>query len=86
MRVPSEGPVAIRVECYSGYRSEETPRRFYVGERQVEVAELLDRWLAPAHRYFKVRGDDGNVYILRHDAERDLWELTVFTAGEAEPG
>ncbi len=42
---------------------------------------VLDRWLAPDHRYFKVRGDDGGVYILRHDAERDVWELTRSAAG-----
>jgi hypothetical protein len=49
----------IRVECYAGYRGEETPRRFFLGERAVEVREVVDRWLAPDHRYFKVRGSDG---------------------------
>lgn len=68
----------IRVECYSGYRGEESPRRFHMGERCVEIVEALDRWLAPDHRYFKVRGDDGSIYILRHDASTSTWELTVF--------
>jgi hypothetical protein len=45
------------------------------------VAEELDRWLDPEHRYFKVRGDDGDTYILRHDVPRDGWELTLFNAG-----
>jgi hypothetical protein len=71
----------IRVECYSGYRGEESPRRFFLGERKVEVAEILDRWLDPAHRYFKVRGDDGGVYILRHDVPKDDWEMTLFDSG-----
>jgi len=35
----------VRVICYQGYRGEETPRRFYLGERQVEVAEIVDRWI-----------------------------------------
>ncbi len=68
----------IRVECHAGYRGEETPRRFFIGGRRVEVAEVIDRWLAPNHRYFKVGGDDGAVYILRHDAGAESWELTMF--------
>jgi hypothetical protein len=69
---------AIHVECYSGYRGEETPRRFWLGERCVGVRRVLDRWLSPDHRYFKVLGDDGGIYILRHDAFQDLWEMTYF--------
>jgi len=68
--------VSVRVECYAGYRGEETPRRFSFGERQVEVDEVVDRWLTPDHRYFKVRGDDGGVYVLRHDAVSGRWEMT----------
>ncbi len=68
----------IRVECYAGYRGEETPRGFSLGERRIAVIDVIDRWLAPDHRYFKVLGDDGNVYILRHDTAADQWELTLF--------
>ena len=67
--------VIIRVECYSGYRGEETPRRFVHGERRVEVSEVIDSWLAPDHRYFKVTGDDGFTYLLRHDVPGDFWSL-----------
>ena len=58
-------PSIINVECYAGYRAEETPVRFYLGERCIEVTEVIDRWLDPAHRYFKLRGDDHGIYILR---------------------
>ena len=68
----------IRVECYAGYRAEETPVRFYIGERCIEVTEVLDRWLDPEHRYFKLRGDDQGIYILRYSAEQDRWALTMF--------
>jgi hypothetical protein len=53
------------------------PRRFTLG-RTIEVAAVLDAWLAPDHRYFKVRGDDGACYILRNDALTGRWELTMF--------
>ena len=66
-----------RVECYSGYRGEQTPRRFFLGERKVEVTEVLDLWLSPEHRYFKLRGDDGGLYILRHDPEGG-WDLVLY--------
>ncbi len=78
--------LAIRVECYAGHRGEETPRRFLVGERAVAVVDVLDRWLAPDHRYFKLLGDDGGVYIVRHDAAADRWELTMFGGGGAAAG
>jgi hypothetical protein len=47
-------------------------------DRVVEVREVVDRWLAPEHRYFKVTGDDDATYILRHDVLYDRWELTMF--------
>ena len=70
----------IAVECHAGHRGEETPRAFSLGGRRVEVAEVVDRWLAPDHRYFKVTASDGHTYILRHDPERGWWELTMFEA------
>lgn len=68
----------MKVECYAGYRGEETPRRFYLGSRGIEVVEVLDRWLGPEHRYFKLRGDDDGIYILCHSAVEDSWEMTLF--------
>ncbi len=72
--------LTLHVECYAGYRGEETPQRFRLKTRKVEVAEVIDRWLAPTHRYFKVLGDDGGIYILRHDTDDNSWELTLFEA------
>ena len=68
----------IRVECYSGYRGEETPRRLIIGEQVIGVVKVLDQWLAPDHRYFKVEGDNGSIYIVRHDMTSLQWELTLF--------
>lgn len=68
----------IEVECYCGYRGEETPRRILWADHPLEIKEVLDRWLSPDHRYFKVLGEDGGVYILRHDAYRWVWELISF--------
>ena len=73
--------LATRVICYAGCRAEEIPLRFYLGERCIEVSEVLDRWLDPAYHYFKVRGDDSGVYILRYSVDEDRWELTLFDSG-----
>lgn len=73
----------VSVDCYAGYRGEETPVRLRLGDRLVEVDEVLDRWLAPDHRYFKVRTGEG-IYILRNDITSGQWELTMFERG-ADP-
>ncbi|HEY8219595.1 MAG TPA: hypothetical protein VIF86_05795 [Methylobacter sp.] len=70
--------MTIRVECYAGYQGEETPRRFFMGNRAIEIEQIIDRWLAPEHRYFKVRGGGDDIYILRHDELAEQWELTLF--------
>lgn len=72
---------ALRVECYAGHRAEESPRRFFIGRREIGVIEVIDRWLDPSHRYFKLRGDDGGIYILRYDQGSDTWEMTLFNSG-----
>ena len=96
----------LNVECYSGYRADERPRRFrFVSEpaqgsssprgssshtdlaaQSYEVAEVLDRWYGPGYECFKVRADDGNLYILRHQLGEDTWELDAFRADRNVPG
>ena len=76
-------PFAIDVECYAGYRGEETPRRFTLAGVTIEIVDVVDRWLAPDHRYFKVRDGEGNEYILRNDVTSGQWELTLFKAPQA---
>jgi hypothetical protein len=68
----------LRVHCYAGHRGEEEPRSFELGERRIEVLEIIDRWIAPDHRYFKVHASDGSLYILRYDSLADEWEMTFF--------
>jgi hypothetical protein len=71
--------VIVRVECSAGHRGEDVPRAFFLGDRRIEVAELLDCWPGRNHRYFKVRCcDGGGLYILRHDTPSGEWEITLF--------
>ena len=72
---------ALRVECYAGHRADTEPRCLYFGQRQVIVTEIIDRWLDPTHRYFKLRDDDGGIYLVRHDTAMDRWDMTLFDNG-----
>jgi hypothetical protein len=74
----------IRVETYAGYGGVDMPRRFFFDERRIEVAENLDQWHGADYRYFKVKGDDGNIYILRVDDARSEWSLILFQTARAE--
>ncbi len=74
--------VAVQVECYAGSKADETPRRFRGDDRNVEIVEIVDRWYQveskpewPRADYFKVRGEDGREYLLKHDLESDEWFL-----------
>jgi len=71
-------PLTIRVECYTGYQGEETPRLFFMGDKSIEIDEVIDRWLAHEYCYFKVRGCENDIYILRRDELTHRWELTMF--------
>jgi hypothetical protein len=72
----------IRVECYAGYRADERPVRFQLRGRTFEVSEVQDRWYSPGADYFRVRADDGNYYVLRHDARLDAWTLDAFRSAQ----
>lgn len=76
-------PLELTVECYAGHRGEQEPSRVHLSGRVIRVEEILDRWIAPDHRYFKLRGDDGALYIVRHDERRGMWELTFFRHAES---
>ena len=74
----------VWVETHTGHGGVEMPRRFRLDGREVEVVDNLDQWHGAYDRYFKVRGDDGNLYILRLDELRAVWELMMFQSAQAE--
>jgi hypothetical protein len=70
--------LTIQVECYSGHRANQRPNLFTIRGRSYHVVSVEDQWYDPDAIYFKVRADDGNLYILRHDEIRDEWTLDAF--------
>lgn len=71
----------LRVECYAGHKADERPLRFTAlstGARTYQVKEVVDQWYGVGYQCFKVRADDDNLYILRHDTREDCWTLDSF--------
>jgi hypothetical protein len=78
----------VRVECYAGRKADERPIRFQLGDRDYMVDEVLDQWYGPSDAFFKVRADDGNLYILRRDLStpEGAWSLESFRKIEKSSG
>ena len=74
----------LRVTTYAGYKADERPTSFTLGERTFQVREVIDSWFGEDHTYFKLTADDGNLYLIRHDRAADEWELTMTET--AQPG
>lgn len=71
-------PVVVRVECYSGWKADQRPLRFQLGDEVLLVEEIVDRWYGPDETFYKLLADDGNLYILRHHHASGEWELRSF--------
>lgn len=70
----------LNVECYSGRKADERPVRFWLEERQYLVEVVLHQWYGPESISYKVRADDGNLYILRQltSTPDGTWDLVSF--------
>lgn len=68
------------VESYSGRKADERPLRFWLDGKLNCVEVLLDQWYEPEHIFYKVRADDGNLYILRQHTStpEGTWDLVSF--------
>lgn len=79
-----ETSVKVKVDCLRGRKEEERPVRFNVRERDHIVEEVLDYWDGLDGTYFKVRADDGNLYILLRQKAGGADEWTLQAIGPQE--
>jgi len=70
----------VKVNAYSGYKADERPLSFLIGDLKIEIIKIIDQWTGPDHDYFRVLGDDGKSYTMAHDRERDTWHISKKTA------
>ena len=68
----------LTVETYSGFKADERPLRFRLGDQWLTVEEILDRWYDPNATYFRLRASDAHTYILRHVDASDIWTLEAY--------
>jgi hypothetical protein len=71
----------VQVERCADHLGVERPVRFQFAAREVQIVENVDQWYGSDYCYFKIKGSDGNLYILRFDETRAQWELTMFQSG-----
>ncbi|OFY68078.1 MAG: hypothetical protein A2Y71_06895 [Bacteroidetes bacterium RBG_13_42_15] len=76
--------IPIQVGCYSGYKADEYPKRFYRDDEKFEIEEVTDRWYQgennpewPVSNYFKVKVTDCRELIIKHDLRSNRWFLYV---------
>ena len=84
LRGDSEHAMQVQVESYVDEGGTEKLRRFRLDNRVVEVADNIDQWHGADYRYVKVRGSDGNLYILRQNEIRAKWELTMYQRSQSQ--
>lgn len=70
----------LQVESVSNPVGDPEPNAFMLGDRRIKVTTIIDRWLSLEHSYFKLKADDGAIYILRRDEQSGQWEMTLFEA------
>ncbi len=66
---PKGNDSPVTVQCYAGYKGEQEPQRFLLGERWLEVEEVLKEWREPTAVFFRLRASDGRIYVLRRGVE-----------------
>ena len=71
----------VSVIAYSGYRGEETPKKFTLNGKEIEVVEILNRWIEEGSvnrstkRFFRVKGGDGSIHNIYYAEEKLEWFL-----------
>jgi len=70
----------VRVECYSGYKADESPRKLILASRALDIVAIEDRWYSPGATYFRVSVTGGDRYVLRHQEAQDVWSLVGYRA------
>ena len=72
----------IQVQCYSGYKADESPKRFLLKHQWIEIEEIVDRWYEGYSNprksradYFKVLANDHHLYLIKHNQSSDEWLL-----------
>ena len=78
----TKGSHAVKVSSYSGYKAEEKPQSFQIGDRSLEILEIEKTWYQEGldrrrKVYFRIRANDNSRYQIFYDEEIDCWFLDL---------
>ena len=73
----------VQVECAPPPSAPYEPVVFWLGSRQLDVVQVVDRWFSSTQRWVKVDASDGQLYVLRLDEGTGEWELAALTRRES---
>jgi hypothetical protein len=71
----------VDVMAYAGYRSEERPHSFVIEGERIDIGEIISQWIGEDAEdrqqihFFRVKGDDGFIYLLSYDVLTGEWHL-----------
>ena len=68
----------FKVECHTFSKLNERPVAFVLSNSRYQVEEIIDRWYGVGSRYFKIKADDDNIYLLKYDERTDCWEWVFY--------
>jgi hypothetical protein len=74
--------IPVQVVCYAGYKADETPRGFTLGDRRYDIEEIVDRWYQasrdsrePAADCYRVRTVEGSLFVIQRSRASATWYL-----------
>lgn len=70
----------LQVQSRRDARGDTEPVAFMLGDKRIEVVEIIDRWISSDHSYFKIHASDHSIYILKFEPLNEQWQLTLFQA------
>ncbi len=79
--VSEKAECPVQVKCYSGFRYNERPSSFYHEDRELKVMDIEGSWFVELKEggerraCFRVRADDGHLYLLSCGEDRENWIL-----------
>jgi hypothetical protein len=79
--IPEEANHTVQVKCYSGFKVNERPLSFTHSGREFSVMDIEGSWFeedecgSVRKACFRVRADDGDLYLLSCDEGGEVWVL-----------
>ena len=79
--ISEEANHPVQVKCYSGFKANERPLSFTLSDRELSVMDIEGSWFEEGESNrsrqacFRVRADDGDLYLLSYDESADVWVL-----------